>query len=149
MDTFIKAAQDTLGEMFSLEATAGPAQEMDHLANHQWEVSGIIGITGSGKGMLVLRFRQDIILQFLEAVGMSPSGPDETAEMVNGLVGEIVNVVSGHSINTLPYDLDITVPLIVQGLNHKVNWPKFAPIHSVILSTPMGKMELAVCFSLD
>ena len=149
LEIFIAAAVEMLSEMFGLTAKAGKPVEMDHLANHDWEVSGIIGITGKGKGMLVLRFKESMILELLDKVGMTPGSPEEIPDMVNGLVGEIVNVVSGHSINTLPGDLDITVPLIVQGLNHKVSWPKFAPVYTVPYSTEVGGIEMAVCYAPD
>ena len=149
LEIFINAAEGMFSEMFELKAQAGKPMEMDHLAGHDWEVSGIVGITGKGKGMMVLRFKQDLILQLLEKVGMTPGSTEEIGDLVNGLVGEIVNVVSGHSISALPHDLDITVPLIVRGGNHRVNWPKFAPIYTIPLTTSVGPFEMVVCFAPD
>jgi chemotaxis protein CheX len=90
-----------------------------------------------------------MVNDLLKKSGMEANSPEEEQELVNSLLGELTNVVSGHVINTLTeYDLDITVPLIVQGPDHKINWPVFAPVNQVPIKTTLGEMELLVCFAL-
>jgi len=149
LPVIVRAACEALDQMFSLAPTASEPHILDQKASHGWDASGIIGLTGGGKGMVVLRLRKTMVNELLTMSGMEATSPDEEEELVNSLLGELTNVVSGHVINTLTeHDLDITVPLIVQGPNHKINWPAFAPVNQVPIKTSLGEMELLVCFAL-
>lgn len=150
INAFKDAACEAFEQMFALGPQAGTPVAMDNLADHHWDVSGVVGITGAGKGMVVLRFPKPLVDHMLEISGMGSSDPAEAEDMTNALVGEITNVVSGHTINKLTeFDLDITVPLCIQGKNHKINWPKFAPIYSIPIKTSAGNLEMAACFLQD
>jgi len=149
LSLIVRAACEALDQMFSLAPTASEPHILDQKASHGWDASGIIGLTGAGKGMVVLRLRKTMVNDLLKKSGMEANSPEEEQELVNSLLGELTNVVSGHVINTLTeYDLDITVPLIVQGPDHKINWPVFAPVNQVPIKTTLGEMELLVCFAL-
>lgn len=148
INAFVEAGTEAFDQMFSISPQAGTPVAMDNLADHHWDVSGVVGITGAGKGMVVLRLPRDLVNQLLDMSGMATDDPIEAEDMTNALVGEIANVVSGHTINKLAdWDLDITVPLVVQGKNHRINWPKFAPVFSVPITTSLGVLEMAVCFA--
>ncbi len=149
LPVIVQAACEAMDQMFSLAPTAAAPRELDQKASHGWDASGVIGLTGAGKGMVVLRLRKAMVNELLKMSGMEASNADEEEELTNSLLGELTNVVSGHVINTLTeHDLDITVPLIVQGPNHKINWPVFAPVYQIPISTSMGEMELLVCVAL-
>jgi len=149
LSVIVRAACEALDQMFSLAPTASEPHILDQKASHGWDASGIIGLTGAGKGMVVLRLRKTMVNDLLKKSGMEANSPEEEQELVNSLLGELTNVVSGHVINTLTeYDLDITVPLIVLGPDHKINWPVFAPVNQVPIKTTLGEMELLVCFAL-
>jgi chemotaxis protein CheX len=63
------------------------------------------------------------------------------------MIGELVNVIAGNAVGQIQeYNLDISVPMVVQGANHRIAWPQMARVTCVGLSTPAGDCEVAVSF---
>ena len=120
---------------------------MDNMLGHRWEISGLIAITGDTRGVVAIRLHHRLVDKLLEKSGVTVTEDDERSEIINGMVGELINIVSGNAISEIEgYQLDISVPVIVQGENHTIGWPKIAPVISIPFRTVAGDFEVSVCF---
>lgn len=147
VNPFLDAAVNLLKQTFDLDATPGKAFVLDNLIGHRWEISGLVGIMGDAKGVVVIRMHQILVDKLLEKSGIIVDDEEERREVLNGMVGELVNVIGGNAIGILnDYNLDISVPMIVQGPSHRIAWPKIAPVVCVPFRTSAGDFEIALCF---
>lgn len=147
INPFLSATVNMLKQMFGLDATAGSPFVLDNLIGHRWEISGLIAITGSTRGVVAIRLHHVLVNKLLEKSGVEVGNDDERSEVINGMVGELINIVSGNAIGEIQgYQLDISVPMIVQGENHTIAWPKIAPVICIPFRTNAGDFEVAVCF---
>ena len=100
---------------------------------------------GSAIGVVALRLTDVLSGKLLERTGLEYSTEDEHAELIKEMVGEMVNIIAGNASSTLEnYSIKISVPFVVQGINHTVSWPHRAPIISIPFSTPYGPFEVNV-----
>jgi len=133
--------------MFGLESEVGAPYVLDNLLGHRWEISGLIAITGDTRGIVAIRLHSILVNKLLEKSGVTSANEEERLETINSLIGELVNIISGNAIGNIEgYNLDISVPVIVQGENHRIAWPKIAPVVCVPFRTKAGDFEIAVCF---
>jgi chemotaxis protein CheX len=147
INPFLAATTNMLKQMFSLDASPGAPYIMDNMIGHRWEISGLIAITGDTRGVVAIRLHHVLVDKLLEKSGVQVTNEDERSEVINGLVGELINIVSGNAIGEINgYSLDISVPMIVQGDNHSIAWPKIAPVVCIPFRTKAGDFEVAVCF---
>lgn len=150
INPFLAATMNLFKEMFGIEATAGKPFIMDNFLSHKWEITGVLGLTGQAKGVVAIRLHSLFVNRLLEKSGVTFETEAEREELIDAMVGELVNIVSGNAIGQLiGYDLDISVPLTIQGANHRIAWPKIAPVMCVPFRTPSGDFEIDVCFKPD
>lgn len=150
INPFLSATMNLFNRMFGIDAAAAKPFIMDNLLSHKWEITGVLGITGQAKGVVAIRFHSMLVNKLLAKSGVEYKDDDEKEELVSGMVGEFVNIIAGNALGELSdYELDISVPLTIQGPNHRISWPKIAPVMCVPFRTPMGKFEIDVCFKPD
>jgi chemotaxis protein CheX len=133
--------------MFGIEANPNKPGLLDPTAlGHQWEISGLLGLTGQYKGIVAFRLHKILANKMLEFSGIECS-EDERNDVAIGLVSEFTNVISGHAVTALKdYFLDISPPYTIIGQNHVIAWPKNYPVISIPFTTPYGPFEVDVCF---
>ncbi|TFG82186.1 MAG: chemotaxis protein CheX [Spirochaetales bacterium] len=147
-EPFIAAVRGVFSQMFGLEATASPERTGDGTEDHEWGVSGILGLAGAAQGIVAIRLPLDMVDALLKASGVEYSSEQDRAATAAGLVGEIINIIAGNAITAFPdLDLDISPPVVVKGQNHQISWPKIAPVMAVRFSTTAGDFELGLCFN--
>ena len=147
VNPFLDAAINMFKQTFNLEATPGKPFILDNLVGHRWEISGLVGIIGDAKGVVVVRMHHVLLDKLLEKSGIEVTDEEERREVLNGMVGELVNVIGGNAIGVLSdYNLDISVPMVIQGENHRVSWPRIASVVCVPFRTSAGDFEMALCF---
>jgi len=148
INPFLSATMNLFSSMFGVDATAGKPFVMDNFLSHKWEITGVLGITGIAKGVVAIRMHSLLVNKLLAKSGVTYENEAEKADLIDAMVGELVNIVAGNAIGELSdYDLDISVPLTIQGANHRISWPKIAPVMCVPFRTPMGEFEIDVCFN--
>lgn len=146
---FLAAASGLFSQMFGLEAKAGPRREAAEGDGHGWDLSGILGLTGGAQGVIALRLTASLARELLRLSGVESASQSELDDTVDGLVGEMINIIAGNAVGELSdLDLDITPPVVVKGKNHSVSWPRIGPVLAVTCQTPAGPFELAVCMGL-
>jgi len=141
---FIEAVTGAFDQLFELQ----PRALTPYLATKEeildWDISGIIGIAGEARGLVVLSFPADLAKELTSMLtGTTKTTMDED---VTDTVGEVVNIIAGNAKKGLEeFRLLISLPTIVQGPHHQVTWPSGPiPIISIPFSTSRGHFSLSV-----
>ena len=147
VNPFLDATINLFATTFSLEVTPGKAYVLENLLGHKWEISGVVAVLGSKRGVVAIRLHHLLVDNLLEKSGLSVSGDDERFEIVNGMVGELINIICGNAISEMSYPgIDISIPMVIQGENHRLAWPKIGPVVAIPFPTKWGNFEVQVCF---
>jgi chemotaxis protein CheX len=102
-------------------------------------------LTGSAIGIVALRLPRMLADKLLVKSGVEWNGEEERASLCDGMVGEMVNIISGNAAGHLAgYDIEISVPIVVQGENHTIAWPERAPIIGVPFTTDYGPFMIDI-----
>ena len=120
---FIKVCKNVFVEFLGLELEAKMPYFLEKEEVTEWDVSGIIGLTGEARGAVVLSMREDLAIKLTSILtGATHSGLD--ADVVDA-VGEIINIIAGNAKQELEeaFKLIISLPTIVKGKEHSINWP--------------------------
>jgi chemotaxis protein CheX len=144
IDPFIGATVNVFKELFQLEAEVQKPYLVKAEAEHNWDVSAIIGIAGEAKGAVVLSFTESLA-KALTGI-LVGQGTAVTADMVTDAIGEMVNIVAGNAKQGLEqYRLVISLPSIVKGKHHVIAWPaRGIPIIGVPFKTSLEPCHLSV-----
>lgn len=141
---FIEAVNGAFDQMFELQ----PRALTPYLAKKDeildWDISGIIGIAGEARGLVVLSFPSSLAQELTSLLtGTIKTSMDDD---VIDTVGEIVNIIAGNAKKGLEeFRLLISLPTIVQGSHHQVTWPSGPiPIITIPFSTARGHFSLSV-----
>jgi chemotaxis protein CheX len=87
------------------------------------EVSGVIGLSGKAKGVVVLSLCREAALSATEA--LLGERPLEIGGEVADAVGELTNIVAGNAKAKLEYlALSVSLPTVVVGKWHTIEFPK-------------------------
>lgn len=141
---FIDAVTGAFDQLFELQ----PRALTPYLAKKEeildWDISGIIGIAGEARGLVVLSFPSGLAQELTSLL----TGSVKTAmdDDVTDTVGEVVNIIAGNAKKGLEeFRLLISLPSIVQGVHHQVTWPSGPiPIITIPFSTTRGHFSLSV-----
>ena len=141
---FIDAVQSTFQEMFGLKTQALTPFLVKKDEVLDWDISGIIGIAGEARGMVVLSFPGNMAQEITTL--LTGTAKDSLDEDVTDTVGEVVNIIAGNAKKGLEeFKLMISLPSIVQGRHHQVSWPSSPiPIISIPFTTARGHFSLSV-----
>ncbi len=145
INPFLNSTLNVFESMLGSQPQVGQKSLMKNFYTHRWDISGVIGITGTADGVIAIRLTHKLVEKILEKSEIVCSGPEETAEIINGMVGEIINMIAGNALGEITrFDLDITVPFVVQGDNHSIGWPRNNPIIAIPFITNYGPFEVNV-----
>ena len=90
---------------------------------HEWDVSAIIGLTGEARGAVVISMKSVLACRLTSML----TGEDHTSmdDEVIDAIGEIINIIAGNAKRGLEesFRLVISLPTIVHGSNHAIQWP--------------------------
>ena len=108
----------------------------------EYEISGIIGLSGTVSGCVVINLSREIALQLVSAlIG------DEVTELdddCTDAIGEIANIIAGNAKTDFPSEgTTISVPSVVIG-KHKVSYPSGLPIIAIPIVTDKGELVIEV-----
>ena len=150
VNPFLNGTIKVFQEMLFLEPEYGTPFIVDRIANHRWEITGIIGMVGAGEGIVALRLTNFLLEKLLEKTGLQIDSEKERPGIMNGLISELVNVISSKATAELgDYDIRLTPPFTVQGQNHKISWPSSTPIIGVPFRTKYGPFEVELSITCD
>ncbi len=109
-----------------------------------WDISGVIGIAGQTRGVVVISFSDDMACSLTSRLINNTVA--EINDDVVDTIGEVVNIIAGNAKKGFEsYRLMISLPSIVKGNAHNVAWPgKDVPIIGIPFSIEEGDFTLAV-----
>jgi chemotaxis protein CheX len=120
---FIKVCTNVFHEFLKLEPEAKLPYFMEKDAVTDWDVSGIIGLTGEAKGAVVISMKEALAIRLTSI--LTETEHKELDPDVVDAVGEIINIIAGNTKQELEeaFRLVISLPTIVRGKEHSINWP--------------------------
>ncbi|MDX9956947.1 MAG: chemotaxis protein CheX [Spirochaetia bacterium] len=144
---FFTAAGEVFEQMFGLTAKSGKPRELAGSEDHDWGISGILGLAGQAQGIISLRLPLALAESLLSLSGVETASEKERMATMAGLVSELTNIIAGNAVSSFTdLNLDISPPVVIKGVNHQITWPKIAPVIATRFETGKGAFELCVCF---
>ena len=145
VNPFLKSAINMFEHMFNITPTYGKPFIVPPNGTHRWELSGVIGIVGDSKGVLILRVTKTFAQKLLDSTGIKIGDESDRPTVMREMVSELINIISGNALEGLEdKNVKITPPITVQGLNHQIAWPSNAPIIGVPFFTSFGPFEVQI-----
>jgi chemotaxis protein CheX len=144
INPFVAATQNVFKMMMNIDITAGKPYLFDPMTGaHSYDISGIIGLSGETTGAVVLSFTKLCALKVVsEFSGMEIKIFDQT---VVDAIGELINIVAGNAKKDLKdFKLTISLPSVVTGHSHRLNWPTGVPVIMIPFTSPMGEFSIGV-----
>ncbi|MCP4252635.1 MAG: chemotaxis protein CheX [Candidatus Scalindua sp.] len=142
-----KTVKNIFNKLFNLEIKHNDNYEVVK-QEHDWDISGVVGIVGDYEGIIAIRLKEEMAEKLLEKSRVD--APDISARwnLINDMVGEIVNNISGNVISQVAkYKFRQSVPITVQGKNHILNWPVNAPVYAIPFTLEYGTIEVQYSLS--
>lgn len=145
INPFLNSTLNLLENMSGRRPNHGQKTLMTNFHSHRWDVSGVIGVTGAAEGVIAIRMTNKMVEKLLINSGILFSDVDEFSELTTSMVGEMANVISGNALTEIAqFNIDITVPIVVQGRDHSISWPQNNPIIVIPFSSAYGPFEICV-----
>jgi chemotaxis protein CheX len=142
INPFITSLVKTFKTMLDCDVVRGELKLKDSKTPCH-EVSGIIGMSGSAVGTVVVSLSRDVAL--MSASRMLMMEATEIDDDVVDAVGEITNMVAGAAKAQLKeYSLSISLPNVITGRDYDVRFPSDVRPLTVLFSCPAGPLALEV-----
>ncbi|GHV85549.1 hypothetical protein AGMMS50230_11570 [Spirochaetia bacterium] len=120
---FIDVSKSTFKDFVGAELTAGRPYFLEKEKPNDWDISGIIGLSGEARGAVVIGMKSALAIRLTDMLTNSKhtSIDDEVVDAI----GEIVNIIAGNAKKGLEeaFRLIISLPTIVEGPKHQIKWP--------------------------
>ena len=121
---FIDVTKNTFKEFVGAELNVGrPYFQQKETAN-EWDISGVIGLTGEARGAVVIGLKTALAIKITDMLtnAKHSSIDDEVVDAI----GEIVNIIAGNAKKGLEeaFRLVISLPTIIEGSGHTIKWPQ-------------------------
>ena len=109
----------------------------------QHEVSGVIGLSGKALGTVVLGLSREAALSAAEV--LLQERPATINSDVTDAIGELVNIIAGSAKSKLDHlELSVSLPTVITGKNHSVEFPRTAQPISIPFTSPWGDITVDV-----
>ncbi len=139
VNPFLSSTIALFESLFGFTPVAGEAFLDESARKHRWDISAVMVLTGSALGVVAIRLTRILADKLLQKSGVTWSSDEERESLMNGMVGELVNIIAGNASGKISeFNIEISVPIVVQGEHHTISWPDRAPIIGVPFSTPYG-----------
>ena len=124
IEPFIKTCKNVFKEFVNLDLDAKLPYFMEKDAVTEWDISAVIGLTGEARGAVVISMKDDLAMK-LTAILTGKAHQVLYADVVDA-VGELINIIAGNVKQELEeaFRLVISLPTIVKGKEHSINWPE-------------------------
>ena len=142
INPFLSATVDTFARMTRLKVVAGkPYLFTDH--QNIKDISGVIGLSGSLKGAVVIGMPQAVALNVVERlIGMRF---EKLSADVSDAVGELANIIAGYAKKDIKNeDIQIALPTVVFGPKHTVSMPSDVPVVVIPFESELGNFVIEV-----
>jgi chemotaxis protein CheX len=109
----------------------------------QYDVTGVIGLSGKASGDIVISFQKHLALLATEA--LTGENASEINEDVVDAVGELTNMIAGNAKTGLAeMEMELALPTVIVGKNHSIRFPsKVKPI-SLSFTSDWGDFNIEI-----
>lgn len=116
---------------------------LNHNFVPEYDVTGIIGLSGRASGDVVISFEKSLALSAAEA--LIGEKFDAISDEVIDTVGELTNMIAGNAKSSLErFEMHLALPTVIVGKNHSIRFPsKVNPI-SMPFDSKWGKLNIEV-----
>lgn len=141
---FVSATSDVFQTMLGCELTGGTPAAGG--ANPVFDVSGLIGLSGVCRGMVVVSMARATALKAAGALlGLEPSDLD--ADVLDA-IGELTNMIGGTAKTRLEeYALTIGLPTVICGTGQRIMFPSGAVPLVIPFDSEIGTVCIQVGLS--
>ena len=142
INPFLASTCDVFRTMLNSDITRGvPGLKQTHTP--EFEVSGLIGFSGTYHGMVVVSLSRDTAISITETMlGQRPESIDED---VIDTVGEVTNMIAGGAKAKLEqYQLNISLPTVICGKHHAVSFPSSSTPITLPFDTDLGPISIDI-----
>ncbi|MDR0409707.1 MAG: chemotaxis protein CheX [Spirochaetaceae bacterium] len=124
IQAFIDVAHNVFKEMLNTDIEAQRPYFTDRHANSNWDISGVIGLTGEVSGAFVISMEKNLAVKFIQILTGSDSDYFSDDDVADG-IGEIANIIAGNVKQNLEQEcrLVISLPTVICGTGHTIQWP--------------------------
>lgn len=142
INPFLKATADTFSTMMGVQVQIGKP-ELLSADNNRKDVSGVIGLSGSLKGAVVVGFPEADALK-ISSLLVGEEYHELNAD-VSDAVGELANIIVGYAKKYFKEsDLEISLPSVIRGKNHMVTMPQKVKVVRVPMKCEQGEFFLEI-----
>ena len=145
INPFVSAVSKTFEMMVNLKVTRS-APVLKENQRTLYPVSGIIGLTGSLVGTVILTMSEPLALKVASAMLMDDLKTVDTD--VLDAIGELTNMIAGNAKAQLEeYKLSLSLPNVIYGADMEVYFPEQSQPITIPFETEIGPFAIDVGFS--
>ena len=121
---FIDVTKSTFADFVGAELGVDRPFIQAKEAASEWDISGIIGLSGEARGAVVLGMKSALAIKLTDM--LTNTKHTSIDEEVVDAIGEIINIIAGNAKKGLEesFRLVISLPSIVTGPGHQIKWPQ-------------------------
>ncbi len=140
---FITITQDIFSRIFDLNPVSGDPYTIIEREHHPWDISGFIAVAGPCQGVVAVRLTQGLAIGLLSKSRLFTSNESEQWQMVNDMIGELVNTITGNVLSSFKGNSSqISVPFTVQGKDHYISQSKGVEVVGIPFTLEEGRFEI-------
>lgn len=145
INPFVSSTQDVFQTMLNAGVSRGSLSlNLAHVAIH--EISGLIGISGVCRGMVVVSLGEETAKRAAEA--MLGSRPESLDADVLDAIGELTNMIAGGAKTRLEqYELAIGLPTVICGSGQRIVFPSGTAPIVIPFESDIGPFSVQVGFA--
>jgi len=120
---FIKVCESVFRNFCKTEVRASEVFLLTRENQMNWDISGIIGLSGQISGAVSISMRDNAAFQLTKTLTDVDHNSFD-ADVIDA-IGEIINIIAGNTKKVFEesFRTTISLPSIVQGKGHKLIWP--------------------------
>jgi len=142
INPFLESAISVFGTMIECDLKRQPPF-LKQGTQPQHEISGIIGLSGHAIGTVVLGLDREVAIQATEV--LLQERPDTINDDVRDAIGELTNMIAGGAKAKLEQlELSVSLPNILTGKNHCIEFPQGAPAICIPFACAWGTLAVEV-----
>ena len=136
----VDSTQSVFSTMCGMKLVAQAQTKQDD-ASERYQISGIIGLSGSIKATIVVSIHEDLVFSAAETfLGVRPDKID--ADVID-LVGELANMIGGNAKERMKMDgLNLGLPTVVAGEGHRVAYNSGMAITVLPFKSDYGPLSI-------
>ena len=144
INPFIEAASNAFATFLQAKITPQKPVIFNPENNDlHYDISGIIGLAGEVKGVVVVSLPKLVALKIIS--GISDRDIKIFDDDVVDAIGEAINIIAGNAKRGLmDFKIAISLPSIIKGVNHRITWMAGVPVILIPFECEYGPVYLFI-----